>query len=59
MSDEVYRNMGICARCGHDSNGTISHHRRVVGHWEYPTLWDRIVHGRLPVFVEKSNEIET
>lgn len=33
--DKYYVHLKICPMCGHNNFRTITHHKVVVGHWEY------------------------
>ena len=46
-------NHGICPRCGHDSQRTFAHAKRVVGSYVPAPFWKRLVFGAKPVFIPK------
>lgn len=44
---------GICPHCGHDSQRTFAHAKRVVGSYVPAPFWKRLVFGAKPVFIPK------
>jgi hypothetical protein len=40
---EIYYSGGVCVKCGHDSRGTITHFKKIIGWWEQPTLLKRLL----------------
>lgn len=53
--DEHYEHDGVCPRCGNQSNGLISHHKQIVGRWNRPSFWEKLL-GKQPEFLLKSEE---
>lgn len=53
LSDnDVYYTNGVCPRCGNVATGTITHYKKIVGWWEQPSLFRRLL-GARPKFHRK------
>lgn len=57
MSDgEIYYADGVCCKCGHASNSTITHYEQVVGRWNRPSFIERWLKGKKAEFFTKEEE---
>ena len=54
--NNIYYSDGICPSCGHNSDGTITHRRKIVGRFIRPSLWERIWEGKQTKFMPKEEE---
>lgn len=54
--DEYHYSKGVCPRCGHVDNSTCTHHKKVVGKWERPSLFERIFEKKHAVFHRKTDD---
>lgn len=52
LSEYAYTS-GVCPYCGHINKGTITHHEKIVGHWEYVPWWRKVFLNEQDVFIPK------
>lgn len=56
LRDEYSYSSGVCPKCGDVSGSTFTHHDKIVGKWERPNLFERILQEKRAVFHRKSND---
>lgn len=49
---DLMHSNGICPRCGHDDNSTITHEEKIVGKWVRPTFFEKLM-GHRKYFIHK------
>ena len=54
--DEVYYSEGVCPKCGHVDNSTITHYKQVVGRWNRPSFFEKWFKGKKIEFLRKEDE---
>lgn len=52
---EVFYSHGVCPRCGHNDNSTITHYDKVVGRYNRPSMLERL-QGKKTEFLTKEEE---
>jgi hypothetical protein len=60
--DEWHSSEGVCPRCGDKANSTFTHHTKLVGLWNRPSVWEWIKGERqefieTPRITKSSNDI--
>lgn len=42
-TDQHMYSGGVCPHCGHSKPGSITHSEKIVGWWEHPSLFHRLL----------------
>lgn len=54
LFENQYRySSGVCPHCGHEDKGTFTHSEVIVGKWEYPSIFERLILHKKPAFHTK------
>ena len=50
--NQVMYSGGVCPLCGHNSRGTITHYKKVIGKWTEVSWWEALL-GKRREFIRK------